>query len=113
MKPSALGATGYALHWLNSLFELRAGHNTNAECPGLRSEIRKPADVNEGLLVENVDSGPAARAGIQPGDIILSVNGEKTASIRQLKSLIASDAKQVALLILRGDQKMFAPVKIG
>lgn len=73
----------------------------------------KQADVDQGLLVEDVDNGPAARAGIRPGDIILSVNGEKIDSVVALDKQLSSNAKHVALLIQRGEQKLFVPVKVG
>lgn len=78
----------------------------------LTQDERKQADVAEGLLVENVADGPAARAGIRPGDIILSVNGEKTASAKQLRALIEKNGKRLALLILRGEIKMFVPIQV-
>ena len=79
----------------------------------LTREERKQADVASGLLVENVGDGPAARAGIQAGDVILSVNGEKAASIEKLSSLARKTHKPLALLILRGEQQMFVPVPLG
>jgi len=79
----------------------------------LTPEERKQAEVGAGLLVENVEDGPAARAGIQPGDIILSVNQEKATSVKQLKSMLAKNKKHLALLIMRGEQKMFVPVNLG
>jgi serine protease Do len=79
----------------------------------LTVEERRKADISEGLLVENVDNGPAAKAGIRPGDVILSLNGEKISSVEQLSSLIGKRGKRIALLIQRGDNKMFVPLNLG
>ena len=79
----------------------------------LSPDERKEAEVSEGLLVENVDDGPAAKAGIQSGDVILSVNGEKVGSAEKLRSLVAKHDKNVALLVLRGNSKMFVPIQLG
>jgi serine protease Do len=79
----------------------------------LSPDERKQAEVAEGLLVEDVTDGPAAKAGIQSGDVILSVNGEKVGSAEKLHSLVAKHGKNVALLVLRGDNKMFVPIQLG
>ncbi len=79
----------------------------------LSPDERKQAEVSEGLLVENVEEGPAAEAGIQSGDVILSVNGEKVGSASKLRSLVAKHKKDVALLVQRGNSKMFVPIQLG
>jgi serine protease Do len=79
----------------------------------LTPDERKEAEVAEGLVVEGVDDGPAAKAGIQSGDVILSVNGEKVGSAEKLRSLVAKHNKNVALLVLRGNNKMFVPIELG
>jgi serine protease Do len=79
----------------------------------LTPEERRQADVASGLLVENVGAGPAASAGIQPGDVILSVNGERTDTVDKLRSLVSRKNKHLALLILRGEQQMFVPLDLG
>ena len=66
----------------------------------------------KGLVVEEA-SGPAARAGIQPGDLLLAVNGTPIQSVEQLRALVAKSGKTMALLIQRDDGKIFVPVDLG
>ena len=73
---------------------------------------KRQAGVGTGLLVEDV-SGAAARAGVEPGDVVLAVNGTPAKSIEQVRSVIAKSNKSVALLIQRGEDKIFVPVRIG
>jgi serine protease Do len=77
----------------------------------LTPEERREAEVSGGVRVESVN-GPAARAGIQPGDVVLSVNGTPVTGVDQLRSLV-SKASQVALLVQRGDTRIFVPVDLG
>ena len=67
---------------------------------------------HDGLVVENA-TGPAARAGIQPGDVIVSVGSAKVATLEQLKRQIEKSGDHVALLIERNGQKIFVPVRVG
>ena len=67
---------------------------------------------HDGLLVENA-TGPAALAGIQPGDVIVSVGTTKVTSVPQLKRQIDKSGDHVALLIERNGQQIFVPVRIG
>jgi serine protease Do len=78
----------------------------------LDRDEQKQAGVSGGLVVEN-STGPAADAGIQPGDMILSVNGTPVKSPEQLKQLLAKASKHVALLVQRDDAKIFVPVDLG
>ena len=70
------------------------------------------AGVDGGLVVEDV-SGAAARAGVQSGDVLLAINGTPVKSVEQVRSVVAKSDKSVALLIQRGDDKIFVPVRIG
>ena len=78
----------------------------------LRPEERREAGVSAGLLVERV-AGPAARAGIQPGDVILSFNGTPVSGTEELRSLVAKAGRTAALLVLRDNSKIFVPVELG
>ncbi len=66
----------------------------------------------KGLVVEGV-SGPAARAGIQPGDVVLSVNGTPVQSVEQLRAQIEKSGKTVALLVQREETKIFVPLDLS
>ncbi len=78
----------------------------------LNSDEQKQAAASGGVMVEDVN-GPAADAGIQPGDMILSVNDTPIKSPVQLKQLLAKAGKHVALLVQRDDAKIFVPVDLG
>lgn len=73
---------------------------------------KRESGIDGGLVVEDV-TGPAARVGIQPGDVILSLNGTPIASADQLRALVAKSGKHVALLVQRDDARIFIPVDIG
>lgn len=65
-----------------------------------------------GLLVQQA-TGPAAKAGIQAGDVILAVNGTAARSVDQLRAALKESGEHVALLVQRGADKLFVPVRIG
>jgi serine protease Do len=73
---------------------------------------RQQAGSEGGLLVEGVE-GPAARAGIRPGDVILALDGSKVASVDQLRGLATKSGKHLALLVERGDARIFVPIDRG
>jgi serine protease Do len=78
----------------------------------LSPDERRQAGVAGGLVVEDAE-GHAAEAGIQAGDVVLSVDGTTVQSVGQLRQLIQDHGKQVALLIQRGDVRLFVPVTLG
>jgi serine protease Do len=78
----------------------------------LAPEEKRQAETDGSLVVEDV-TGPAAAAGIQPGDIILGVNGERVKSIDDLRSATKKSAKVVALLVQREDAQIFVPVRVS
>ena len=78
----------------------------------LTREERREAKVEQGMVVENV-SGPAARAGIEEGDVLLAINGKPVQSIEQVKGVLQGKPKSVALLVQRDGEKIFVPVNLG
>jgi serine protease Do len=78
----------------------------------LTPQERNGTSLAHGLLVQQ-SSGPAASAGIQPGDVILAVNGRPVTSVEQLRQVIAKAGNSVALLIQRDNAQIFVPVDLG
>ncbi|NUZ07150.1 Do family serine endopeptidase [Piscinibacter koreensis] len=87
------------------------GHLGLALRPLTRDE-RRQAHVDEGLVVEQV-TGPAAKAGVVPGDVLLSINGKPVESVDAVRKVLGGKPKNVALLVQRDGEKIFVPVKIG
>jgi serine protease Do len=67
---------------------------------------------HDGLVVENA-TGPAALAGIQPGDVIVGVGTTKVKTVEELRKLVEKSGKTVALLIERDGRQIYVPVRVG
>lgn len=78
----------------------------------LDPQERQAAGLRNGVVVEDV-TGPAEAAGVEPGDIVLAVNGTAVGSVDQVRAAVAKSQKSVALLIQRGDDKIFVPIRLG
>jgi serine protease Do len=73
-------------------------------------------DKAEGALVASVDpSGPAAGAGVEPGDVILEVDGERVGEMRRLPRMIAErdPGETVALKLWRNGAEAGAEVTLA
>ncbi len=71
---------------------------------------------NERILVDGVfKDGPARKAGVLPGDLIVSVDGNEIADIREFVSFVGGmePGKEVILEILRGDESLSLRVALG
>jgi serine protease Do len=66
----------------------------------------------QGVVVEQV-GGPAARAGLRPGDVITAVNGTPVRSPDDLRKQVDKAKGSVALLVRRGEASIFVPIEIG
>ena len=67
---------------------------------------------HDGLVVENA-TGPAERAGIQAGDLIVGVGTQKITTVEELKKHVDKAGKSIALLIERDGRQIFVPVRLS
>ncbi|MDE2051554.1 MAG: PDZ domain-containing protein, partial [Gammaproteobacteria bacterium] len=77
----------------------------------LTGDEQAQAHTHGGLLVEGV-SGPSEDAGIQPGDVVLAANGQRVSTVEQLRSAVERSRGHVALLVQRGNTRIFVPVQV-
>ncbi len=78
----------------------------------LTPQERRQISSEGGLIVEDAQ-GPAARAGIQRGDVVLAVGDTPVTSVDQLRRLTEKSGKTVALLIQRNDMRTYVPIQTG
>jgi serine protease Do len=78
----------------------------------LSSDEKRQIDVDDGLVVEGVE-GAAAEAGIRPGDVVLSANGKSVNSVEDLRRAVAGSKNHIALLVQRGEGRLFVPVDLS
>lgn len=78
----------------------------------LSPQEKQSEGVTHGLVVMRT-GGPAEQAGVESGDIILSLNGTPVTSAAQLSDKLKKAGNNVALLVQRDGQQIFIPVDLG
>jgi serine protease Do len=81
----------------------------------LSSDQRKEMQLEDrGILVQDVNPGPGANAGIYPDDVILMINRENVKSATQFLELVKAlpRAKALPVLLLRNDEAIFVALRI-
>jgi serine protease Do len=76
------------------------------------SPDEKQQAQTEGSLIVERSAGPAAQAGVQPGDIVIGVNGKRVRSVGELQDAAKTAGKSIALLIQRQDAQIFVPLRL-
>lgn len=81
----------------------------------LNTEQKKQLEIDNGLLVEDMQSGIASRAGMRPGDVILSINNQGVKTVEQFNQLLGKVEKgrNIALLVRRGGTATFITMKLN
>jgi serine protease Do len=78
----------------------------------LTREERGQAQLDHGMVIENVQ-GPAAKAGVEQGDVLLAINGKPVDSVDDVRKVLESKPKSVALLVMREGERIFVPVPLS
>ena len=87
-----------------------------AQPVALPAALRASVGQEQGLLLVTVeDDGPAARAGLTIGDIIVGLGGQSTQSLDDLRAGLATEqvGQALAIRILRGGQPITLTVTPG
>lgn len=72
--------------------------------PAVMSEMNLPLDIR-GVVV--TDTGPVApRIGVQPGDVLLVINGVEVTHPDDVETLLGGAVRRIEMLIQRGDQRI-------
>jgi serine protease Do len=81
--------------------------------PAVAAQLGLP-DTKGALIQATMDNAPAARAGLKPGDVILSYNGRPIVDWKDLRNRVAETepVREVSVGILREGRNLKIPVKI-
>lgn len=92
-----------------------AGAALNLAVRELTQSERADLGIGErGLLVQRVSAGPAAQAGIRPGDILLRIGRRELGSVDDLREALheVPRGEPVAMQIRRGDGTLFVSLTL-
>ena len=80
--------------------------------PDLKRKLDVPPEVNQGVVITDIDpSSSAARAGLQPGDVVLEINRQRVGTPTDVQRLWQNGKGNILLLVLRKGSTNFVVVK--
>ncbi len=92
---------------------LRYGH---VRRPWIGASLQSAGPHGMGLLVVRVSpQGPAATAGLYPGDLLIKINGVTVTRIRDVIRILETvhPGTVLKITVLRGTLKLTLPLKLG
>lgn len=77
-------------------------------------EQRKQLEVKNGVLVQQVDDGPALKGGVRRGDVILRINSETVTDVASFNKIVRglSEGKPARILVQRGQGTLWLALKL-
>ena len=91
---------------------VQAGGRLGLALRPLKAQEKRNSGVAAGLMIEGV-SGAAERAGLRAGDLLLAIDGRPVGSVAEATQAAARSGKAAALLVQRGDMKIYVPLSLG
>lgn len=95
--------------------EVSKDNRLNVVVTDLTDELRNQMEIKEnGVLVKRVNSGPARKAGIRRGDVILMINNKDIKDTKHFKDIVDGlpKGKSVPLLVQRRSGPVFLALKM-
>ncbi|TNF96092.1 MAG: DegQ family serine endoprotease [Gammaproteobacteria bacterium] len=80
----------------------------------LTSDIQEETGIKHGVVISDVDEGPASDVGLLPGDVIQMIDNKKIQTTRQFKEIVDSfkAGQSVAILVYRETGPAFLAIRI-
>lgn len=76
-----------------------------------RKQFRIPRELDDRVVVTDINpDSPAARTGLQPGDVILEANRKEVTSVEDFAEIYRNAKQRVLVLLYRDGNTLFAPI---
>ncbi|MDF3931491.1 DegQ family serine endoprotease [Pseudomonas citronellolis] len=93
----------------------RSSNRMGVTVADLTAEQRKSLDIKGGVVIKDVQDGPAAMIGLRPGDVITHLNNRQVESAKSFADIAKGlpKDKSVSMRVLRQGRASFITFKLG
>lgn len=94
--------------------EVSGTNRLNVTVQDLTDAERDELGLDHGIRIETIATGPASRAGIRTGDILLLLNNQKVKDVKEFERIINGlpEGKPVAILVQRKGNPIFLALRL-